>query len=768
MKKPASRPRPTATSQAPRERPRSLLSRRGWIIVLALVAVGLLLASWGLSNVGRSLTSSAEPAPATAVSQARYVGGQACAGCHAAEFRDWTGSHHDLAMQHVSDQSVLGDFDNARFSYAGITSSFFKRDGHFFVRTDGADGKLADFPIRYVFGVTPLQQYLIELPGGRLQALSIAWDSRPREAGGQRWFHLHPDEKVDHKDVLHWTRRSQNWNHMCAECHSTDLRKNYDPDTRTFNTTWKDIDVSCEACHGAGSAHLVWAKREPGWNTIQGNGLAVQLDERRAVRWDIDPVSGNARRSAARETNREIETCARCHARRSQLSEDYVHGRPLMDTHQPAALQRGLYHADGQIRDEVYEFASFRQSRMFHAGVTCSDCHNPHTLKLRADRSEVCMQCHAPGKYTSASHHHHKPGSPGADCLECHMPTQTYMGVDVRRDHSFRVPRPDQSVGLGTPNACTACHKNQPAAWAAAQVRNWLGRDAKGFQTFAPALAAARNSAPDAEARLLEVLDDPAQPAVARATAAAELGAWLTPASLQALARALHDADPQVRSGALAGVALLPLPQRWQLAAPLLRDPLRVLRIEAAGMLAGVPAERITAEQHADLERAGAEYLAAQRQNADTPEGQTNLGNFHAMRGEFALAEAAFRTAIELDADWIPSYANLADLLRLTQRDPDAEPVLRAGLARQPDAAVLHHSLGLLQVRAKDMKAALASLKQAARLAPEDANYSYVYVVALHSAGQTREAQAVLAQALRRMPGDRGLLELKGQLAAPR
>jgi len=764
MKKSASTTRPDTAGKSGREH--RMLPRWGWI-VLAFAAVGVLLASWGLSGVGRSVAATGTSA-AAAASQARYVGGQGCASCHATEFKDWTGSHHDLAMQHVSDQSVLGDFNNARFSYAGITSRFFKRDGKFFVHTDGPDGTLADFKIEYVFGVTPLQQYLIALPGGKLQALSIAWDSRPRDAGGQRWFHMYPNEKVNYKGLLHWTRRSQNWNHMCAECHSTDLHKNYDPETRTFKTTWKDINVSCEACHGPGSEHLVWAKREPGWEKIQGDGLVTQFDERRTIRWAIDPATGNARRSAARATDKEIETCARCHARRGQLSEEVVPGRPLMDTHQPAVLQRGLYHADGQILDEVYEYASFRQSKMFHAGVTCSDCHNPHSLKLRANGSEVCMQCHAPGKYNVAAHHHHQAGSRGANCLECHMPTRTYMGVDVRRDHSFRVPRPDQSVSLGTPNACTACHTDKPAKWAADQVRIWLGRDARGYQTFAPALAAARNSAPDAEARLLAVLDDPAQPAVARATAAAELSAWLSPASLQALARALNDPDPQVRNGALTGIEPLPLPQRWQLAAPLLHDPVRVVRIEAAGMLAGVPAERITAEQRADLDRAGAEYLAAQRQNADTPEGQTNLGNFHAARGEFALAETAYRTAIQLDADWIPVYVNLADLLRQMQRDPEAEQVLRAGLARHPDAAALHHSLGLLQVRAKNMKAALASLKQAARLAPDDANYSYVYVVALHSNGQTREAQAVLGQALKRMPGDRALLELKGQLAAQR
>jgi predicted CXXCH cytochrome family protein len=736
------------------------MPRWGWA-VLALVALGLLLASWKLSE-----TVTVESPATASVQHARFVGGKACISCHAAASRDWKGSHHDLAMQAVSDQTVLGDFNQARFNYAGVTSTFFKRDGSFFVNTDGPDGKLADFQIRYAFGVSPLQQYLIELPGGKLQALSIAWDSRAREAGGQRWFHLYPGEKVDHKDVLHWTRRTQNWNHMCAECHSTDLRKNYDASTQRFHTTWTDINVSCEACHGPGSNHLAWAKRGDGRDAIPNKGLAVQFDERRNVHWTIDPASGNAKRSAGRTTQKEIETCARCHSRRSQLSEDFVHGRPLMDTHAPAALQSGLYHVDGQIRDEVYEYASFKQSKMFHQGVTCSDCHNPHTLKLRAKGSEVCMQCHAAVKYTAPAHHRHKTGSAGSDCLACHMPTQTYMGVDVRRDHSFRVPRPDQSVSLGTPNACTACHAEKSAAWAAAAVRGWLGRDAHGFQTFAPALAAARKRAPNAEAGLLALLDDPLQPAVVRATVAEELGAWLSPQSVQALARALNDPDPQVRSGALAGLIELPLEQRWQLAAPLLHDDVRALRIEAAGQFAGVPLEQMTPEQRADMERASAEFLAAQKQNADTPEGQVNLGNFHVARGEFSASEAAYLTAIKLDADWIPTYVNLADLQRQMQRDPEAEQTLRAGLMRQPSAAALHFSLGLLQVRAKRTGAALASLKQAARLEPDNAQYSYVYVVALHSAGQTREAQTVLGQALKRIPGDRGLLELKGQVAA--
>ena len=199
------------------------------------------------------------PKPPAAI-EAAFVGSAQCASCHEGSYQAWKGSQHALAMQHASEQAVLGDFGGAKFRYAGIESTFFRRDGKFFVRTDGPDGKLADFEVKYAFGVDPLQQYLVEFPDGRLQALSIAWDARPKASGGQRWFHLYPKEKIDFRDELHWTKRSQNWNFMCADCHSTNLRKAYDAATDRFKSTWSEISVGCEACHGPGSAHVEWAK----------------------------------------------------------------------------------------------------------------------------------------------------------------------------------------------------------------------------------------------------------------------------------------------------------------------------------------------------------------------------------------------------------------------------------------------------------------------------------------------------------------------------
>ncbi len=231
--------------------------------VLALLALALAFAAWRWNAA--QTPASAPPKDSSIAASYRaagYVGGDACTSCHDKQHGAWKGSDHDLAMQVADDKSVLGNFDNAKITYAGTTSTFSRRDGKFYVNTDGPDGKLADYEIKYTFGVHPLQQYLIEFPGGRKQALGIAWDSRPKTQGGQRWFHLYPGQNIKAGDPLHWTGVQQNWNFQCAECHSTDLRKNFDAKAGTFDTRWSQINVSCEACHGPGSNHVAWAKQD--------------------------------------------------------------------------------------------------------------------------------------------------------------------------------------------------------------------------------------------------------------------------------------------------------------------------------------------------------------------------------------------------------------------------------------------------------------------------------------------------------------------------
>jgi predicted CXXCH cytochrome family protein len=723
------------------------------------VVLGVAVGAWWWQS-GRASTTRGSSASGPARPAATYVGRPACGQCHQQVAERWRGSHHDLAMQPATDASVAGDFNNARFTYAGVTSTFFRRDGKFAVRTDGPDGALRDYEVAYAFGTSPLQQYLIQLPDGRVQALGIAWDTRPQAQGGQRWFHLYPGQNVTWRDELHWTRPSQNWNHMCAECHSTGVRKNYDAHTRRFATTYAEVNVACEACHGPGSNHVAWARKEGDWRPLDGGtrGLAITFETRKAVTWAINPQTGNAQRTPPARAALEVETCGRCHARRGQFSEDYVHGRPLGDTHRVALLEDRLYYPDGQIRDEVYEYGSFLQSKMFHAGVTCSDCHDAHSGTLRAPGSQVCLGCHAGQKYQAPTHHFHPAASRGADCIGCHMPSTTYMVVDPRHDHSFRVPRPDLSVTLGVPNACSRCHADRPAKWAADTVESWYGRAPRGHQRYAGALQAAAIGGPGAASLLAAVARDGTHPAIARATALSRLGAFLSPEVLELARASLRDGDPLVRRAAVEALEGVDPARRVELLAPLLDDPVRGVRMEAARALAGTPRDSLSEARRGALDRGLAEYVAAARFNADRPESHASLALLYLTQDRVPEAETALRASLEVDPRFVPAAVNLADLYRATGRDVQGERVLRTALAQNTRSAATHHALGLWLVRQQRMTEALAELEAAARLGPENARYGYVYAVALKGTGRATQAMATLARVLARHPYDRDTL----------
>ncbi len=703
-----------------------------------------------LAGVG--LAASGPPA-------ATYVGRAQCALCHPREDHLWRGSHHDLAMQEATVETVLGDFDDAVFEHLGTRSRFFRRDGRFMVRTDGPDGRLHDYPIRYTFGVTPLQQYLIEFPGGRLQALDIAWDSRPEAQGGQRWFHLHPDQPVPHDDPVHWTGPQLNWNSRCADCHSTDVKKGYDPQTDSYRTRWAELDVSCEACHGPGSTHLAWAAaRARGEDPDQGDmGLAVRLDERSGTRWEADPKTGRPKRSRPRSTGREVQVCARCHSRRSQLNDTHGPGQPLMDGYRPELLDAGLYYPDGQIEGEVYVWGSFVQSRMYHAGVSCSDCHDPHSGQLRQPGDQVCTQCHPARRYATPDHHFHSAGSPGASCVGCHMPATTYMQVDPRHDHSLRVPRPDLSVHMDVPNACNACHSDQTPQWAARQVEDWYGHPAQGLQHFAPALDAARAHRPEARALLQALAGDSTQPGIARATGLARLGGYPDRRTRTLLRQAVDSEDPLQRLGALDALGSMG-PRQRIMAFPLLWDPLLAVRIEAAHILAPFPPGQLPAAQRAQRDKAIGEYIAAQEFDADRPEAWFNLGGIYTDLGRYDQAERAYRRALDLQQGFVPAYVNLAQLLSSRGRESEASRLLRRGIEADPGQPALEHALALSLIRQQRPEEALPHLSSAARGAPDMPRYSYVYGVALHSAGHGDRALEVLEAAHRRHPGDADIL----------
>lgn len=760
-------PTPAAASKLDQTPP----GKRRWLLFLVLAAVvigagGLGFRAWKTTRQSPVVASAAPPSSAASMAAASFVGAKACAGCHASEHAEWQKSQHAKAMQHATEATVLGDFNDARFTYAGIESTFFRRDGKFYVNTDGADGKLADFEITHTFGVYPLQQYLVAFPDGRRQALSIVWDARPKAQGGGRWYHLYPDDRITHGDPLHWTRLNQNWNWMCADCHTTRFDRNYNAANNSYDSKWSEMNVACEACHGPGSNHVAWAKRDPGSEKLAAHhGLVVALDERNGVHWLPDRTTGSAARSVPLASRRELGVCAQCHSRRAPFADGMDHGGRLLDTHDIALLSEGLYEVDGQQRDEVYNVGSFLQSRMHARGVTCSDCHNPHSGQLRAPGNAVCAQCHSPATFDTPAHTLHARDSAGAQCAACHMPTRAYMGIDPRHDHSIRIPRPDLSVKLETPNACTSCHKDRTAAWAASAIERAFGPERKGFQNFGAALHDSRTGAPDAARGLMALANDPQAPAIARATALSDLRRHLSATVMPALEAGLADPDPMVRGAALDTLLAAPPSERVRLAASLIDDPSRIVRIKAARVLAVAPDDGMDGAMRGRLEKVFGEYVDSQRANADRPESHVNLGLFYFERGDLQQSETEYRAAVALEPDFVPAYVNLADLYRRQDREKDAEAVLEAGLQKASADPDLSHALGLLRVRQGRAHEALPLLGQAARSRPDNARYAYVYGVALHDLGQGRQGMAVLEQALKRFPDSPELLNALAEYA---
>lgn len=670
-----------------------------------------------------------------------YAGNAVCGACHADQAAAWRTSHHHAAMADPRPDTVAGDFADAAYDGPDGTTRFRLRNDRYVVEAIGPAGSPETYEVAHTFGIEPLQQYLLPTGDGRLQALGVAWDNRPATAGGQRWMHLHPGTAIAPDDVLHWTAPANNWNHMCADCHATGVRKGYDASTRRFATTYAEATVGCEACHGPGSAHAAAPAR---------------------VR--TTPLDSPAT---------ELNACAPCHSRRSAIAEGFTPAANFLDHYLPALLEAGLYHADGQIQDEVFEYGSFLQSRMHVAGVTCSDCHDPHSARLVLDGNAVCTQCHAPAgqarfptllrkDYDSPEHHFHRPGTEAAACVSCHMPAQTYMQVDDRRDHAFRVPRPDLAAVTGAPDACRSCHSDKTPDWAAAAI---AGR----FDTARPAhfgtvFAAARRGRYDAEFDLAAVASEPSQPPIVRGTALSLMAGYTRGASATALREGLRDPSALVRLGALTGSTRWPHDERWRLTRHLLTAPERAVRMEAGRLLAPLMTT-LPASTTAELAAALAEYRQSLELNADRAEAQAARATLHMDLGEAGMAETALNEALRINPYYLPALLNLADLYRASGRDAAAEPLLARAIEAVPDAVEARTARGLWLVRQGRLDAALADLEAAWRTAPWLASSAYVYAIALHSAGASEAALQVLAAALEDNPGEPRLVQTAASIA---
>jgi tetratricopeptide (TPR) repeat protein len=656
------------------------------------------------------------------------VGDQQCKSCHAKQYNDWMKSDHFKAIQKPTDSTVLGNFNNAGFNADGVMSHFYKKDSTFYINTQGDDGKNHDYPIKYTFGYYPLQQYLVEFPGGKLQATRLSWDSKQN-----KWFHQYPSQKIDAHDWLHWTGNAQNWNTMCAVCHSTNLKKNYDIEKDTYNTSFDVLNVSCEACHGPGKNHIAYigtAEYQKG-NKIKNSLLQLAKNSKQ-----LD----------------QINTCAPCHALQTGIAADQVNSAELLDNYIPQIPNTERFHADGQVNDEDYTYASFLQSKMFSRGIECSNCHNPHSGKLILPGNQTCVSCHAK-TFDSPSHHFHTTNTAGAECKNCHAPSKIYMGNDVRYDHAFRVPRPDLSVQYATPNACNNCHKEKTAKWAADAVVKWYGPKRK--YHFAEDLIPGSQLNEKSEAHLLKLLADTSVPKIIQATAINYLGSIHTATSLNTLLDALKNNDAQIKYEALRSLlAFSNEIQDKNTVAALLNDKVRAVRIAAAALVNsfgkdGVPQQYLSAHQNAKGEQE--KSLLYQ---ADFAHGNIAIGDFYQQNENFPAAEKFYLRAIQKD-----SLANLARLQLAvaysTQgKNNAALDILKMAIHTDPKNETAWYNIALLYSELKNSKLSLEAFDKAYQLKSLNPSVYYNYGLLLQQNSQAKKAIEVLLQGFKINPTD--------------
>ena len=670
---------------------------------------------------------------------ATFAGSNKCKDCHRAEYDKWQNSHHDRAMEVASDETVLGDFSNVSVEFHGVTSRFYSKDSQFYVHTQGPDGKMGEFEITHTFGWYPLQQYLVPFPGGRLQCLPIAWDVKEK-----KWYHLYPDMRIDPKDWLYWTNAGQNWNGMCAECHSTNLKKNYVIESDSYQTTWSEIDVSCEACHGPGSLHVEWAEL-PDMARPQSANYELVV------------------KAKGMDSRQQVELCAPCHARRAILG-DYTHAEPdLLDNMLPSLLTPELYFADGQILEEVYVYGSFTQSKMYSRNVRCSDCHDVHSIKKVKEGNALCLQCHRAGIYDTKAHHFHKKkgekGEPiksadgkvlfdvgtGAECVQCHMPERPYMVIDYRADHSFRLPRPDLSIKLNTPNACNRCHVDKTDQWSDEYIAKWYGPGRRAH--YGMIIDEGRNRSPLAHQNLIKLAADPLYPVIVRSTALSLLAAYPGKETSRAYELALMDDEALIRRTAVDHINVSDPKRQTAILTSMLYDPVKSVRIEAARRMAELADSQLDDAQKLVFQSSLDEYQKSMEYSADFAFGRYNLANLYVALKQPQKAVESYQAAIKIDNLFYPAKVNLAMLYNQTGKNDKAEILLREVATSHPEMYEVQYSLGLLLAEEKKYAEAANYLKQAAEGMPNRARIHYNLGLLLQYLKQDLEAEAALRKA---------------------
>ncbi len=650
-----------------------------------------------------------------------YVGDAQCVSCHKETVETWTGSDHDLAMQVANEKTVLGNFNDVHITLDGIGYFFTRNNSDFIVHITEIDGSENEYKINYTFGVQPLQQYLVDFDNGKKQVLRVTWDVEK-----ERWYHQYSGDTIDPHDWMHWTQSSQNWNTMCAECHSTNLQKNYSIDEDRFNTTYSAINVSCESCHGPAEKHVNWA-----------NNKQDSLYNKKYI------IAGKSQFS-------QMNMCAPCHSRRAKLTQNLVPGTHFEDQYLLQNLSEEYYHGDGQIEAEDYVYGSFLQSKMYHNDVTCTDCHNAHSLKLKVVGNNLCMQCHEP-EYDQPTHHFHSQGSEGAQCINCHMTGVTYMGIDYRRDHSFRVPRPDQTVTYGTPNACNTCHADKTSTWAANMVVEWYG--SKREEHFSDALLlSGRNNISAKDREALDVfINDLNYPAIARASVIDNL--QITESKqYEALIEGLNDSSPMVRFAVLQKFRGLSLEDRTAIALRHTNDTTKLVRIGAAQLLLDVDLNTLSHVEVSSLNKSRSELEEMLFSNADFATGRMQLGDYYLQTNDVRNAIKHYKMAIKLDSLLIPAYSNLATSYSINGETEQALKILNILIGKDSELSRSYYLRALLYFELHENSLAVSDLNKAISLEPLNTRYLYNLATFQYQNRNFSEGEITIKKALKLEP----------------
>jgi predicted CXXCH cytochrome family protein len=682
----------------------------------------LLVLSLVLFGCGKDKYQNSNSADTFHVQANTYIGSENCIDCHQEASENWKGSHHDLAMQVANDSTVLGDFNDVKIEIDGVKYFFYKKNNDFFVLVNEIDNTETEYKITYAFGVTPLQQYLVDFADGKKQVLRVTWDCIEK-----KWYHQYKGDKIEPHDWLHWTRSAQNWNTMCAECHSTNLKKNYDVDSDAFNTTYDEINVACESCHGPASKHVNWAKEHP-----DGNNTYI--------------VSSGVGQT------QQMNLCAPCHARRVKLTPDLKPGESFENQYMVQNITSNFYHGDGQIDEEDYVYGSFKQSKMYDEGVTCTDCHNPHSLKLKYEGNQLCTQCHVSSQYDAKQHHFHESNTASSLCINCHMTGKNYMGNDFRRDHSFRIPRPDQSVEYGTPNACTGCHQDKSDQWAAKAIIAWYGTERADHFSDALLVSNKTNMSHSERAMLDDFINDLQYPNIARATVIENLN-YNTQESFNSLFVALQDSSAAVRYNALMKFRGLPADMRKATAVKFMNDSLRLVRIGAAQIVLDMDITEFEAKDRPMVDTSMGELETMLFSNADFSTGRMQLGDYYMQRNDIPNAIKHYEIAIKKDSLLTIVYSNLATAYSINKELNKAELTLNTWIKLEPEQGRPHYLKALLYFEMVKNDAAVAQLKIAIKKDPRDTRSMYNLATYFYQENRdAKKAEYYIQQALKLDP----------------